>query len=71
MDQSDEPRCSAKGCQADARWILVWNNPRVHTPQRRKTWAACEEHRQYLADFLDRRSFLLEVVAVEDADTDR
>ena len=54
-------RCSAKGCPAPAQWRLLWNNPRLHTPDRRKTWLACGEHRQSLADFLDRRSFLREV----------
>ncbi len=63
----DDPRCSAKGCTATAVWALVWNNPRVHTPERRKTWLACDDHRGYLGDFLDRRGFLHEVVAADDA----
>ena len=50
--------CSAKGCQARGRWALVWNNPKLHTPDRRKNWLACDEHRQQLADFLGARSFL-------------
>ena len=54
--------CSAKDCRDEAAWAVVWNNPKVHTPQRRKTWLACDEHRSYLADFLDRRGFLLETV---------
>lgn len=58
--------CSRKNCQAAAQWVLVWNNPKVHTPERRKTWLACAEHRAYLGDFLDRRGFLREVVAFED-----
>ncbi len=37
--------CSAKGCHADAEWALQWNNPKLHTPDRRKVWLACEEHR--------------------------
>lgn len=39
----------------------MWNNPKLHTPERRKVWLACEEHRQHLADFLDVRGFLIEV----------
>ncbi|MGH4018558.1 MAG: hypothetical protein ACRDT0_04805 [Pseudonocardiaceae bacterium] len=58
-------QCSAKGCRAPAAWVLVWNNPRVHTPERRKSWLACDDHRSYLSDFLDRRDFLREVVAVD------
>jgi hypothetical protein len=54
--------CSAKGCQQAATWQLQWNNPRLHTPDRRKTWLACDEHRQSLADFLAARQFLKDVV---------
>jgi hypothetical protein len=62
--------CSAKGCQLDAVWALLWNNPKLHTPDRRKTWLACETHRQSLADFLGARGFLRDVQPV-DADTRR
>jgi hypothetical protein len=50
--------CSAKGCQAPARWTLLWNNPKLHTPDRRKEWLACEEHRESLSAFLGTRGFL-------------
>jgi len=62
--------CSAKGCQQPAVWALVWNNPKVHTPDRRKSWLGCEEHREQLADFLGARQFLVEVVPVADAPED-
>ena len=55
------PTCSARGCQAAATWSLLWNNPKLHTPERRKTWLACDEHRDSLADFLRARSFLRDV----------
>ena len=58
---TDPLRCSAKGCSADARWELRWNNPKIHTPERRKTWLACDEHRGSLGDFLGARGFLREV----------
>ena len=29
---------------AEARWVLAWNNPKLHTPDRRKTWLACDTH---------------------------
>jgi hypothetical protein len=45
---------------------VVWRNPKVHTPERRKTWTACDEHRATLGQFLDARGFLL---AVEPLDT--
>jgi hypothetical protein len=40
---------------------LVWNNPKVHTPDREKLWHACDEHRQSLSEFLDLRGFLIRV----------
>jgi hypothetical protein len=60
---ADDPAtCSAKGCQAPARWELRWNNPRLHTPDRRKVWLACDDHRASLSDFLGARGFLKETV---------
>lgn len=55
---TDEVICSAKGCREAASYVLVWNNPKLHTADREKNWVACEEHRPSLADFLERRSFL-------------
>jgi hypothetical protein len=43
--------------------MLRWNNPKLHPPERRKTWLACDEHRESLGAFLDRRGFLREVTA--------
>ena len=54
--------CSAKGCRAAATWAHLWNNPRLHTPERRKVWLACDEHRVSLAEFLSVRGFLKETV---------
>jgi YD repeat-containing protein len=54
--------CSAKGCQEPATWELQWNNPKLHTPDRRKVWLACDAHRQSLAEFLTARQFLKDVV---------
>lgn len=59
----DQALCSAKGCTAPARWNLLWNNPKLHPPERRKTWLACEEHKNSLSDFLGARGFLKDVVA--------
>lgn len=56
-------QCSAKGCRADATWQLLWNNPKLHTPDRRKVWLACDEHRSSLEQFLGARGFLKETVA--------
>ncbi|WP_443066378.1 hypothetical protein [Streptomyces sp. NBC_01262] len=62
----EAPICSAKGCRSTAVWVLAWNNPKLHTPERRKTWLACEEHREHLSKFLGVRGFLKDVVAFED-----
>lgn len=67
----DEPaRCSSKGCGAEAVWALRWNNPTLHTPDRRKIWAACEEHRDHLAGFLTARGFLRDVLPLAEAEPD-
>lgn len=63
-DAADELICSARGCRADATWGLRWNNPRLHTPDRRKVWLACDEHREHLARFLDARGFLRDTLPV-------
>lgn len=55
------PVCSAKGCSDRAAWALRWNNPRLHPPERRKTWLACDNHRESLGAFLSARGFLREV----------
>ena len=57
-----EPVCSAKGCREAAVWVLAWNNPKIHTPERRKTWLACDGHREHLSSFLGVRGFLKDVV---------
>ena len=57
--------CLAKGCHAAATWAVVWNNPRLHPPDREKVWMACGEHKQPLADYLAVRSFLKRVEPLE------
>ena len=57
--------CSRKGCRKPARWALRWNNPKLHAPDRRKVWLACDDHREDLANFLSARGFLREVDPVE------
>ena len=55
------PVCSARGCRAPASYDLQWNNPKIHTPERRKHWLACVDHRESLSAFLSARGFLREV----------
>ena len=65
---SDPVICSAKGCSAPAAFELRWNNPKLHTPERRKVWLACPEHRQSLGEFLGARGFLRETEPIESGD---
>lgn len=58
--------CSARACHSSATWGLKWNNPKLHTPDRRKTWLACDEHRESLEAFLTVRGFLRETVPVSE-----
>ena len=61
MTEEDTPAvCSAKGCGNPATWALLWNNPKIHTPDRLKVWLACDDHRRSLSDFLGARGFLKE-----------
>lgn len=62
----DEPAiCSARDCRSPAAFVLAWNNPKIHPPERRKQWTACAEHRDTLAAFLSARGFLREITALE------
>lgn len=49
------PVCSRKGCRNGAEWQLLWNNPRIHTPERRKAWASCPDHVAWFEEYLRNR----------------
>ncbi len=57
--------CSRAGCGADALWRIEWRNPRIHSEDRVKVWTACEEHCDFLRDFLSARSFPVRVLALD------
>lgn len=69
LPADEVPICSAKGCRVPAEWALRWNNPRLHTADRCKTWLACAEHRSSLGDFLAARGFLREVAPLSGSPT--
>ncbi|GAA3560029.1 hypothetical protein GCM10022197_14390 [Microlunatus spumicola] len=58
--------CSARGCTAAATTDVRWNNVKIHTPERRKHWLACDEHTPTLSDYLSARGMLREVVPLGD-----
>lgn len=65
-DPVDALICSRKGCSADAAYGMLWNNPKLHTPERRKVWLTCPEHREYFRDYLSSRGLLKGEAPVED-----
>ena len=67
-DDVAELVCSARACRGEATWGLRWNNPRLHTPERRKVWLACDDHREHLETFLGARGFHCDTVAVGELD---
>jgi hypothetical protein len=57
--------CSRKACRSEASWQLLWDNPKIHTPERRKIWLACAEHRAWLEDYLQTRGLWKETVVLD------
>lgn len=62
---SGDPKCSRKACGQSASWQLLWNNPRIHTPERRKVWLACSEHREWLQEYLTTRGLWRQTLPLE------
>jgi hypothetical protein len=56
-DGPDTVRCSRAGCTALATHAVHWRNPRIHGVDRVKTWVACDDHVDYLRDYLGSRDF--------------
>lgn len=57
--------CSRAECRRGASWQIKWRNPKIHTTDRVKIWLACDEHRDYLRDFLQARSFPVTVLELD------
>ena len=53
----DELRCSRAGCRSTATLAVNWRNPKIHAGDRVKVWLACDEHGEYLRDYLATRGF--------------
>jgi hypothetical protein len=67
-DASTTAVCSRAGCRAPATMRVVWRNPRIHGADRRKIWLACDEHVDYLRDYLAARRFPVAVEPFSAAD---
>jgi hypothetical protein len=61
--------CSRAGCRAPAVWQVIWRNPRIHAVDRRKVWVACDEHRDFLRDYLATRDFPVEVAPLDSTES--
>lgn len=57
-------RCSRAGCAQSATSAVHWRNPRIHGAERVKTWLACDDHVDYLREYLAARDFPVTVTAV-------
>nr|WP_248242823.1 hypothetical protein [Microbacterium kunmingense] len=66
-DEDSRAQCSRAGCRVAASWVIRWRNPRIHSADRWKSWAACDDHREYLREFLAARSFPLDVTPLNQA----
>lgn len=49
--------CSRAGCRNAATKRVVWRNPRIHEADREKIWLACDDHVEFLRDYLAARDF--------------
>lgn len=38
---------------------VLWRNPKIHRGDRFKVWLACDEHLEFLVDYLQTRNFYL------------
>jgi hypothetical protein len=64
-DAADPVTCSRAGCRETATWRVEWRNPKIHSPDRRKIWVACDEHRDFLHDYLAARDFPVTVARLD------
>ncbi|MET0990399.1 MAG: hypothetical protein ABWY54_07115 [Glaciihabitans sp.] len=60
-------RCSRAGCTESATYNVNWRNPKIHGLDRVKVWLACDEHRDFLREFLLARNFPVLVTGVTES----
>jgi hypothetical protein len=61
------PTCSRAGCAQPAAWRVNWRNQRIHTIDRVKVWLACDEHRDFLHEYLASRGFPVLVTTLQES----
>ena len=61
----ESSKCSRAGCTEAAAWNVNWRNPRIHGPERVKVWLACNDHVEYLRDYLANRDFPVVVTPLD------
>lgn len=61
----DSVQCSRAGCREAASWNVNWRNPRIHSADRVKVWVACDDHVEFLRDYLATRDFPVVVTALD------
>ncbi len=62
--EAESAVCSRAGCRQAATWTVNWRNPRIHPLDRVKVWLACDDHVNYLRDYLTTRDFPVSVAAL-------
>lgn len=60
-----DKRCSRAGCVETASYNVNWRNPKIHGLDRVKVWLACDEHRDFLREFLLARNFPVLVTDID------
>jgi hypothetical protein len=60
-----DKRCSRAGCIESATYNVNWRNPKIHGLERVKVWLACDEHRDFLREFLLARNFPVIVTDID------
>lgn len=70
LDDPAPATCSRAGCRRTAQWRIDWRNPRIHRDGRTKTWVACDDHLDYLREFLAARNFPVSVSGLETETTE-
>ncbi|MFT4245013.1 MAG: acetone carboxylase [Micrococcaceae bacterium] len=65
FQELDYIKCSRAKCTNEAEYVIYWNNPKVHTPDRRKEWTSCEVHKKFFENYLSVRNFYIETLPLE------